>query len=239
MPLSFRKDIILGGTTIGSYYESASGLISGRGLDPSFGPFASLADMVSIYKTYFSETHRRSNTKCGIGASVLGTNEDIDIITNELVYIVPNGHQKRHHDISFPDLNTAQTIIDATPISSYPSFFDGPDGLYEFVNNLIGGIRNVGPLTVYDTAIRIGQNLTPIVEPLDFVYIPASGPLDGARKFFSSFLRMPSPPIVSGPSRIAIRHFGILTSAPFSLLHLRLKIYYVYFTSIFNHEQHY
>lgn len=223
MPLTFRREIFYGGTAIGFYYRSASGVISGRDVYPSFGTFASVADMVDIYTQYFRDKFKRSNTTCGIGCSVNGTNEELDLKTDTLVYTVPNGHQRRFHDIAFNDLNAAQAIIDSIPLSSYPKFFDGPDGLYEFVKKAIDHIKHIGPLTLYDTAIRIGQNLTPKVEPKDFVYIPASGPHDGATKFLKTYAGLSAPPIISGPNRIAIGHFAILTGAPYFLTPLEIE----------------
>ena len=123
MPLLFRNDIVLGGTAIGFYYQSSSGLISGRGLYSSFGTFFSIADMVNIYKDYFRETHRRSNEKCGIGSSVFGTNEDIDLVTNEFVYTVPNGHQRRHHDILDIETNSSLWVI-VLRLTSFRAYLD-------------------------------------------------------------------------------------------------------------------
>lgn len=98
-----------------------------------------------------------------------------------------------------------------------PSYFDGPNGLYEYVEKAIWNCKNVGPLTVYDTAIRIGQNLNPVVEPQKFVYMPSDrGPLDGAKRFFK-MIGKPMPKLLKNPNRFDVTDFNLLTSTPYSL----------------------
>lgn len=58
--------------------------------------------------------------------------------------------------------------------------FNNFEDLYDEVRRLLEDIHFVrGRLTLYDTAINIGQLLTPIVEPKDFVYL-AAGAREGA-----------------------------------------------------------
>ena len=51
--------------------------------------------------------------------------------------------------------------------------------LYDFVHSVIGGISGIGPLTIYDTAKRIGHLLQPAIYPKQYVYL-AAGAKEGA-----------------------------------------------------------
>jgi len=58
--------------------------------------------------------------------------------------------------------------------------FSNFEQLYAEIKGLLGNIPFVcGDLTLYDTAVNIGQLLTPIVKPKDFVYL-AAGAREGA-----------------------------------------------------------
>ena len=52
--------------------------------------------------------------------------------------------------------------------------------LYDTILMLIGSIKGIGPLTVYDTAKRIGHLLNPPIYPEMYVYL-SSGALEGAK----------------------------------------------------------
>lgn len=55
--------------------------------------------------------------------------------------------------------------------------------LYECIKQMIGGIHGIGPLTVYDTAKRIGHIVDTPVYPRQYVYLFA-GAADGAKGLF-------------------------------------------------------
>ena len=52
--------------------------------------------------------------------------------------------------------------------------------LYDTILMLIGSIKGIGPLTVYDTTKRIGHLLNPPIYPEMYVYL-SSGALEGAK----------------------------------------------------------
>lgn len=58
--------------------------------------------------------------------------------------------------------------------------FDDFEELYHFVKSTIGSITGIGPLTVYDTAKRIGHILKKPIYPSKYVYLCA-GAADGAK----------------------------------------------------------
>lgn len=51
--------------------------------------------------------------------------------------------------------------------------------LYDFIRSIIGSIKGIGLLTIYDTARRIGHLLVPAICPKMYVYL-AAGAKDGA-----------------------------------------------------------
>lgn len=57
--------------------------------------------------------------------------------------------------------------------------------LYDFVRSVIGEITGIGPLTIYDTAKRIGHLLQPAIYPKQYVYL-AAGAMDGAKKLLGA-----------------------------------------------------
>lgn len=71
--------------------------------------------------------------------------------------------------------------------------FDDFEELYHFVKNTIGSITGIGPLTVYDTAKRIGHLLKEPVYPSQYVYLSA-GAARGAKELlgYSPLFREPT-----------------------------------------------
>ena len=61
-------------------------------------------------------------------------------------------------------------------VNSFSDF----EELYDFASSVIGGISRIGPLTVYDTAKRIGHLFKTPIYPKLYVYLSA-GALDGAK----------------------------------------------------------
>lgn len=69
------------------------------------------------------------------------------------------------------------------PFVDNNKFFDGFvdfEQLYDFVASVIADIKGIGPLTVYDTAKRIGHLFDNPIYPEQYVYLSA-GALDGAK----------------------------------------------------------
>lgn len=78
--------------------------------------------------------------------------------------------------------------------------------LYDFVNSVIGKISGIGPLTVYDTAKRIGHIFENPIYPKQYVYL-AAGAMAGAIKLLNrKTLSFREPIIVFQP------YFGTLSS---------------------------
>lgn len=67
-------------------------------------------------------------------------------------------------------------VKDSKLVNSFEDF----EELYDFVSSVIGGISGIGPLTVYDTAKRIGHLFDEPIYPKMYVYLNA-GALDGAK----------------------------------------------------------
>lgn len=94
------------------------------------------------------------------------------------------------------------------------------EDLYDHINKLIGGITGIGPLTVYDTAKRIGHLLACPIYPYDYVYLCA-GAKAGAEKLLGYKLNGKEPTSTFYP------YFG---SLPSIFIEDILCIYKKYFT---------
>ena len=80
----------------------------------------------------------------------------------------------KHHK-SVPFIKSGSNKINGGNMS-----FSDFEDLHDFVRYAIGSINGIGPLTVYDTAKRIGHILTYPVYPQEYVYLSA-GAMDGAQ----------------------------------------------------------
>lgn len=97
-------------------------------------------------------------------------------LTPPYSYVVPNGHQRRQfHATSKPYAPIASNPVNITTLSQCTNFED----IYEYVFNVFISAGSLAPLTIYDTAYRIGFNMTPQILPNKFVYLSA-GALNGA-----------------------------------------------------------
>ena len=75
-----------------------------------------------------------------------------------------------------------------TPFVQNNRLYDGFadfEQLYDFVASVIAGISGIGPLTVYDTARRIGHLFDEPIYPQKYVYLSA-GAMDGAKVLLES-----------------------------------------------------
>lgn len=73
------------------------------------------------------------------------------------------------------DLTTKQFIAGR----KFATVFCDFEELYDFVCTVIGPIKGIGPLTIYDTAKRIGHLMSPAIYPKQYVYL-AAGAREGA-----------------------------------------------------------
>lgn len=113
-----------------------------------------------------------------------------DPIDDVLIECVKQRHQNRIPNDVVKDAKDAlkkSVFVDAQ-LKSKPlivgnrlseSFTDFEE-LYDFVRSSIGNITGIGPLTVYDTAKRIGHLFDTPIYPKPYVYLSA-GALDGAK----------------------------------------------------------
>ena len=85
--------------------------------------------------------------------------------------------------------------------------FNDFEELYHFVKSTIGSISGIGPLTVYDTAKRIGHILKNPVYPSQYVYLCA-GAADGAK----GLIGKDSPLLFREPTYRFTPFFGTLPS---------------------------
>ena len=97
----------------------------------------------------------------------------------------------------------ATTFIDGNKVSEV---FEDFEELYDFISLEISGIPDIGPLTVYDTAKRIGHLFSSPIYPKSYVYL-AAGAKNGAEEILKKKgLRFREPTKLFEPS------FGSLPS---------------------------
>lgn len=77
----------------------------------------------------------------------------------------------------FVFLNKVNPFVQSNRL--YEGFADF-EQLYDFVASVIAGISGIGPLTVYDTAKRIGHLFANPIYPQQYVYL-SGGAMDGAK----------------------------------------------------------
>ena len=93
--------------------------------------------------------------------------------------IVKGGHQRR-----MPHKTVADVINKLKACACLSHSFVDFEELYDCVKKCIGGIPKVGPLAVYDIALRIGSLLNPQVLPKNYVYV-SNGALEGFKRLYS------------------------------------------------------
>ena len=91
-----------------------------------------------------------------------------------LAMCVKGAHQ---YCISKQSIKDAVIILTKAKILS--TKYNNFEVLYDDVKNAIGNIKGIGDLTIYDTALRIGFIMYPIVLPNEYVYL-ARGAKRGA-----------------------------------------------------------
>ena len=100
---------------------------------------------------------------------------DID----DLRYLLALGIRCRHGR-RMPWVGTHVAVSRLISIKILDLSFTDFEALYDYLEQLLGDITFVrGELTLYDTAVNIGQLLTPVVVPQSYVYL-ASGAREGA-----------------------------------------------------------
>lgn len=82
------------------------------------------------------------------------------------------------------------TLVNANVISMNFADFES---LYDEVNRLIGHIRGIGPLTVYDAALKLGCSMNPRLFPVNYVYLMADAPYNAACRLYGRKLNRIEP----------------------------------------------
>lgn len=121
-----------------------------------------LDELDDVMKTYISYTATRSKAALHELAKVC----------------VVGGHQ---HRIPTKYKNPAISKIEVHILSILSTPFKDFEELYDVVNSLIGNLDNIGPLTVYDTSLRIGHLIDKPIYPREKLYLN-NGAMEGARK---------------------------------------------------------
>ena len=148
---------------------------------------------------YVSTKHRSHESDCGCNSMVEEMNEirsmytsgkySIDKILTRCV-CDRNGHQYCTSNTAINEAVTKfknSTVIQSD-LKEVPFFYGDKvianfkdfEELYDFTKSVIGNINGIGPLTIYDTARRIGHLLDSPIYPKMYVYLSA-GAEEGAK----------------------------------------------------------
>ena len=121
---------------------------------------------------------------------------------DKLKVCVKGAHQ---YCISNAAINSAVTALNNAGVL-YKKYIDF-EALYDDVRSIIGGIKGIGDLTIYDTALRIGFTMYPMVLPCRYVYL-ARGSKAGATKLLNPI----TPLNYREPACLFAPYFGNMSS---------------------------
>ena len=97
-------------------------------------------------------------------------------LPSPLSFVKPDNHQRRQYSSKRePFKSIADQLIDVKRLDACKDFED----IYEYVYEVFTKEKRHAPLTIYDTAYRIGYNMEPKILPKKYVYLSA-GALKGA-----------------------------------------------------------
>lgn len=176
-------------------------------------------DLIDHYQfEYISTLHRGNiNINCGCCSMVEEMNAikvlyGKDPIRDVIWKCVCNRHG---HQYCIPNTaveNAVNALMDSkfvradmkvTPFingNKVSEVFEDFEELYDFISLVISGIPGIGPLTVYDTAKRIGHSFGTPIYPKSYVYL-AAGAKNGAEALLKKKgLRFREPIQLFGPS---------------------------------------
>ena len=149
-------------------------------------------DLINTYQfDYISTRHRTDLKDCGCCSMVEEMNEirqlykkkgNIDDVLKKCI-CNRHGHQYCISESAVNDAIKAlnQSIFTNSSLENVPfiqkdriyeGFIDFEE-LYDFIHSVIGNINGIGPLTIYDTARRIGHLLRSPIYPEMYVYLSA------------------------------------------------------------------
>lgn len=154
-------------------------------------------DLIDNYQFEYISTLHHTKSACGCCSMVEEMNairllygkKPIKDVIRECVcnrhghqYCIPNTAVDDAVNALMDSMFVRADII-ATPFISgnkISEVFEDFDELYDFISMVISGIQGIGPLTVYDTAKRIGHLFSFPIYPKSYVYL-AAGAMDGAK----------------------------------------------------------
>ncbi len=97
-------------------------------------------------------------------------------LPSTLSLVMPDNHQRRqYYSVKQEYKAIADQLIDVKRLDACKEFED----IYEYVYEVFTKEKRHAPLTIYDTAYRIGYNMNPKILPEKYVYLSA-GALKGA-----------------------------------------------------------
>jgi len=92
---------------------------------------------------------------------------------------------KGGHQYCIANASISQAVINLQNAGILTKKYADFEALYDDVRKIIGNISGIGDLTIYDTALRIGFIMFPIVLPQNYVYL-ARGAMRGAKKILGT-----------------------------------------------------
>ena len=96
-------------------------------------------------------------------------------LPSPLSFVMPDNHQRRQYSMKQKYEAIAKQLIDIERLDACKDFED----IYEYVYEVFTKEKRHAPLTIYDTAYRIGYNMEPKILPKKYVYLSA-GAFKGA-----------------------------------------------------------
>jgi hypothetical protein len=133
---------------------------------------------VKCYKPHHDEELRRYR-------DFLNTSKQADVIIAEVLLI--GAHQTRLHDMPSWHSDAKHTIDVLAKAKPWKKNYGSFEEIYEDVKQLIGGIDHIGPLAIYDVALRLAARFNnPSMMPKK-VYLSA-GPLRAAKVMYKNAL---------------------------------------------------
>lgn len=161
-------------------------------------------DLIDHYQFEYISTYHRDNVNidCGCCSMVEEMNAikvryGKDPIRNVIEKCVCNrhGHQYCIPKVAVDEavkalMNSMFVRFDMSPTpfiieNKISEVFEDFEELYDYISLVISGISGIGPLTVYDTAKRIGHLFDNPIYPKQNVYL-AAGAMEGAKSLLNS-----------------------------------------------------
>lgn len=186
-------------------------------------------NLVDIYLfDYISTAHRKELNLCGCCSMVEEMNEIRklyntsgrkikDVLTKCVCnrhghqYCIPEDAVKDAVDKLLKSRFCSDSLIEVPLVNKgkFTNKFKDFEELYDFIRSVIGNVKGIGLLTIYDTARRIGHLLDTPVYPKEYIYLAA-----GAKTGAENLLNLKRNSLkFREPTKIFFPYFGTLPSA--------------------------